>query len=47
MAMKRDIADAIVSKLNTIAALNSVNFGKVRMSTDDFRIDEFPGCPNL
>jgi len=42
MGLKRDIANALVTKLNTIAALNYVAFGKVRLSTDDFRMDEFP-----
>lgn len=42
MGLKRDIANALVTRLETIAALNYVQFGKVRMSSDDFRIDEFP-----
>lgn len=42
MANKSDIATAMVAKLNEIPQLNYVQFGIVRMSTDDFRIDEFP-----
>ena len=42
MANKSDIANAMVAKLNEIAALNYVQFGIVRMATDDFRMDEFP-----
>ena len=42
MAMKRNIAVAMVSKLSEIADLKYIAFGIVRLGAGDFQIDEFP-----